>query len=169
MKTIQRPSISTLSREALGFALLQGSGNSTWPTANDALFIPFTIRRYALVQRMFSINNNVASGNLDLGIFTSDGTRIVSTGSTAQSGTSQKQFFPLFSPPRYLSPNQYYMAIAMNNTTGGIRRLNISIIRQQMAGMLKATSAFPLPASVVFTTVTATYIPLIGMDLVGTL
>lgn len=165
MRTIQRPSISTQSPEMLGCYFISTSGAATFPAANDALFLPFTITRSALVNRLFSMNGNVVSGNIDMGIYTLDGTRIVSKGSTAQAGVTAMQLFSI--SPTLLSPGQYYLAVALDNNTGTLRRFNITVIREQHFGMLKATSSFPLPESVTFATVTAQYIPNIGMDLVG--
>lgn len=165
MRTIQRPSICTYSPECLGKYFISGGSNATFPAANDAIFLPVLLQRPALVKRLFSANGNVAGNNIDMGIYTNDGARIVSIGSTAQSGTSTLQFFDI--TDTYLTPGYYYLAVAMNGTTGTLRRCNITVIRQQHFGMLKATSAFALPASVTFTTVTATYIPIIGMELLG--
>lgn len=167
MRTIQRPSISTQSPEALGYFFIASSGVAAFPASNDAIFVPFTIERPALVKRLFSVNGNVTSGNIDMGIYTSDGGRIVSIGSTAQAGTTTKQFFDI--TDTYLSPGQYYMAVAMNNTTGTLRRFNITVLRQQHFGVLKMATAFALPAAATFATVTAAYIPSIGMELVGIL
>lgn len=167
MKTIQKPSISTLSPEALGYKFIAASSAAVFPAANDALFVPVVLQRPVLVGRMFSANGNVASGNLDLGIYTLAGRRIVSKGSTAQAGITTLQFLDI--NETYLGPGWYYMAVAMDNGVGTLRRFNISIIRQQHFGVMKAVSAFPLPLSVTLITPTATYIPHIGMELVGLL
>lgn len=167
MNTIQKPSIATLSPEALGYKFIGASSAAAFPAANDALFVPVMLQRSILIRRMFSANGNVASGNLDLGIYTLDGKRIVSKGSTAQAGVTTLQFLDI--DKTHLGPGWYYMAVAMDNGTGTLRRFNISVIRQRHFGVMKAVSAFPLPLSVSLTTVTATYVPSIGMELVGLL
>lgn len=165
MKTIQRPSIYTQSPECLGYAFLSSSSNASFPAANDAIFLPFKLERPALIKRMFSVNGNVVSGNIDLGIYTRDGRRIVATGSTAQTKLTSMQFISITTT--FINPGLYYLAIAMDNNTGVIRRFNISIIRQQHFGVLRAASAFPLPSSVTFATVNSTVLPNIGMELLG--
>jgi hypothetical protein len=164
-----RPSIHTLSAESLGYGLILGSpANAAYPASNDAIFIPVTLYRPALVTRLFVANGNVTSGSMDMGIYTLDGSRIVSFGvMTTQTGTQVLQFFNI--TDTYLSPGKYYMAIVINNGTATLRRYNVSIIREQMYGVLKATSAAPLPASVTFATMTAAYIPSMGMELMGVL
>jgi hypothetical protein len=166
MITIQRPSIWTLSYEAIGPNFLSGPSSSatgTFPATNDALFVPIVLDRPALVTRMFTCNGNSAGNNVDVGIYTADGARIVSKGSTAQSGTTTLQFFDI--TDTYLSPGRYFMAVAADGTSATFRRFNPTIIRMQQFGILKATSAFPLPTSVTFTTPTAQYIPSMGLEL----
>lgn len=169
MFPFRRSVIATHSPQALGVgycAIAQaGAGNAAWPAANDALFIPLVLDRPVTVSRMFAANGNVAGNAIDLGIYTADGALIVSSGSAAQSGTITLQFLDV--TDTYLSPGQYYMAAAANGTTATMRRFSTSIIIQQMLGVLKATSSFPLPTSVTFATVTATYVPIIGVEIAG--
>lgn len=164
-----RPSICTSSAESLGGigAELGVSIQSAWPVANDALFVPFVLQRTIFVKRMYTVNGSVASGNVDVGIYSIDGKKMIAKGSTAQSGTAALQFYDI--TDQYITPGQYYMAVAMDNTTGRIGRFNISIIRQQVYGVFKMASAFPLPDTATFATVTNTIIPSIGMELFGVL
>jgi hypothetical protein len=53
----------------------------------------------------------------------------------------------------------------MDNTTGTLFRSNLSVQRLQGIGMAKTASAFALPSSVTFATVTAAFMPLIGAEL----
>lgn len=171
MNTLTRPCIATHSINALGIpfaALGQGSpSNAAWPAASDAIFIPFHIDRPMLARRMYMANGNVAGNTVDMGIFTKNGARIVSSGSAAQTGASALQFFDI--TDTWLSPDQYYMAAVINGTTGTTHRFNPSIILCQQLGVLKATSAYLLPASVTLATVTAAYVPIIGIEAANTL
>lgn len=163
-KLLIKPSIATHAFDALGWfnCGIGSAGNAAWPAANDALFIPFSIDKPIIVKRMYSMNGNVAGNNIDLGIYTMGGARIVSIGTTAQSGTSTVQFFDI--TDTYLSPGSYYMAVAASGTTATFRRFNPSIILLQQMGVMKATSSFVLPSSVTLTTVTAAYVPEIGLE-----
>lgn len=167
MRYVSRSSIWTLSPEMLGYTLGSGPGNGAWPAANDALFLPLNLSRPIHVKRLFALNGNVTGGNIDLGVYSADGGLITSIGSTAQSGASALQFFDITDV--FISPGLYYVAVAKNDTTGTLRRQTTTVIRNQMYGMLKMASAFPLPAVATFATVTATYVPLIGLDLGGVL
>ena len=160
-------SLHTFSDEAIGTAVVALTGGNTpaaavWPAANDALFIPFALAQSVLLKRLFVINGATASGNVDAGLYADDGTRIVSSGSTAQSGTSAPQFFDI--TDIIISPGRYYLAVAMDTTGGTLFRSNPSVIREQQIGMAKQASAFPLPATATFATVTALYLPCVGAE-----
>lgn len=145
-------------------ALSGGSAPSsaTFPASNDALFVPFTLKQSVLVKRLFAINGGAVSGNIDVGLYSEDGARVVSSGSTAQSGTSAPQFFDV--TDLVIGPGRYYFAVAMDNTTGTIFRANTPVARMQAMGCAKQATAFALPSSATFATVTATFIPLIGAE-----
>lgn len=141
--------------------------SAAFPASNDAIFIPVYLQNTVLIQRLFSINGATASGNIDVGIYSEDGARIVSSGSTAQAGTSSPQFYNITDVT--LGPGRYYLAVAMNNTTGTLFRASTGITKLQALGMAKQATAFALPDSATFATVTAAYFPLIGAEIVRVL
>lgn len=149
---------------ALG-AMVGGTTPSSgaFPASNDALLVPFYIHQSSLIKRLFAINGSSVSGNIDMGLYTQDGARITSIGSTAQAGTSTIQFFDIADIT--LGPGRYYLAVAMDNTTGTLFRANPSVARLQAVGMAKQATAFALPSSITFATVTALYLPLIGAEI----
>ena len=86
--------VSTYSAEAGGLSLMAMRTSFTnvsvaW-TANRLIFLPLLLPRPTLVDRFFWINSvNPAAGNTDVGVYTLDGlTKLVSCGSTANSGTA---------------------------------------------------------------------------------
>jgi len=138
-------------------------GSSAWPTSNKAIFIQFPVYYPVTVYKMFVENGTSVSGNIDVGIYDRGGARIVSKGSTAQSGTSAIQEFNI--TDTVLNPGLYYLAVAMDNTTGHLQRWGSnSVINRGMACM-EATSSFALPSSVTFAGITASYIPYIAAAL----
>lgn len=161
------PGINSFSGD-FGIAFGAIAGGSTpssgaFPAANDALLVPFCLNQSALIKRLFAINGGTASGNIDMGIYAESGAKIVSIGSTAQSGTTTVQFFDI--TDTFLGPGRYYIAVAMDNTTGTLFRANPSVARLQTLGMAKQATAFALPTSITFATVTALYLPLIGAEI----
>lgn len=163
--------ISTPSPDAIGVQMFSVGGGTpgsvAWPAANDAILIPISIRFPCIVHRMYAINGVTVSGNIDVGIYAEDGTLIVSSGSTAQAGTTAPQYFNI--TDTFLGPGNYYMGIAKDDTTGTLRRYSLVLEKLILCGVIKGTSSFPLPATFSFVTATATYVPHVGIDLVGTL
>jgi hypothetical protein len=139
-------------------------GSATFPAANRALLLPFRVVEASIVKQIYVVNGATASGNIDVGIYAPDGTRIISSGSTAQSGTSVMQVFNV--TDTLIDRGYYYMAVAMDNTTGTLLRNNISAQNAKYQGFAAMESAFPLPATVTPAT-SPGYLPVMGVDLQG--
>jgi hypothetical protein len=164
--------ICSMSHECVGIETSaysggSGPGSATFPASNDAIFVPLYLSQATLVKRLFSSNGSAVSGNIDVGIYTENGARITSSGSTAQSGTSTLQFFDI--TDIVLGPGRYYLAVAMDNTTGTLFRVNPTLLHVIKTGVVKQASAFALPASATLVTATASYIPMIGIEIVRAL
>lgn len=126
-----------------------GAFNSaTFASANRAHFQPFRVTVPCIIKQLFVANGATASGNIDLGVYAPDGTRLVSTGSTAQSGTNDLQVFDV--TDTLIGRGYYYIAVAMDNTTGTLIRNNFSSQTARYQGFAKQDTAFPLPASATF-------------------
>ena len=144
--------ITPFSLESLGSASvadgisIDAGVSSAWPSNNYAIFYPFSLSRRITVQSLFCMNGATAAGNIDMGIYTMDGTRIVSAGSTAQSGTNAIQALTI--TPTQLSPGFYYLAIAASSTSTTIFGHSVySNIYERFMGTAGMASAFPLPAT----------------------
>jgi hypothetical protein len=150
--------ISPWSLESLGSAAHAQTSNMTnavssaWPSANLALFFPFYITHRITVQQLFMLNGATAAGNVDMGLYTLDGTRIISVGSTAQSGTNAIQAFSITSTQ--LSAGTYYLAVAASSVSTTIfSRTVFNSSYSSTFGMAQMTSAFPLPATATLATI----------------
>ena len=127
-----------------------------YPTANVAQFYPIIVRA-PFTARSFTWRNGAAvSGNVDMGIYTSTGTRLVSTGSTAQSGTSVLQTATCTAT--LIQPGDYYLGFACDNTTSTFGRVAIGAIPTRSQGIVQMAAAFPLPASATFAVSALNYI-----------
>ncbi len=132
---------------------LAGASSAAWPIANTARFFPVIVTEPFLATQMFVFNGTAVSGNVDVGIYTSEGKLIVSMGTTAQSGTSAIQTFNI--TDTLLNPDLYYIALALSNTTGTFLQHTFGDSQQtREIGVLQMASAFPLPASATFATST---------------
>lgn len=161
--TVNPFSIESIGSKIYGF----GGGNITnnsaavMPAANRAIFYPFSISRGVVVAQLWIHNGLAAAGNFDIGIYDAAGTRIVSSGSTAQVGTSTVQAVNITDTP--LGPGLFYMGVSMDGTTGQVIDYVIgNVIFAQLCGMAQMASAFPLPATAVFAAVTSDFVPLVG-------
>lgn len=165
MSTVNYPVIMSMSPCASGDVAMAGiyptCGNNAWPAANRALFVPFVIHEPFVVQKMAVYNATTAAGNVDIGIYTEDGTLLVSSGSTAMAGTSTQQTFSI---SKTLAPGRYYMAIAFSSTSAILRASTTSLASTQLSGVLQMASAFPLPATATFAVAASAYIPAFGLS-----
>ncbi len=139
-----------------------GTTGSTWPTANKAVFIPFRLAQPVLVTKLFTWNGAAVSGNLDIGIYDASGTKLVSSGSTAQSGTNALQVIDV--TDTWIGPGQFYFALVLDNATGTIVRNNLGgAIFSQMNGLAEMTSAFPLPATATLAATSVSLLHVVGL------
>jgi len=158
--------MTTQSMFSVGGAVLANGGacsSAAWPTTNRAYFFPFvltTTRTYVLA---IWANGATVSGNVDLGIYDTDGTRKTSTGSQAQSGTSVNQKFTLASALT-LAPGRYFMAMSVDNTTATVIRATCSAPSGRVCGSQMMDSAFVLPATATFARYAGSHIPLFGFS-----
>lgn len=148
--------INTNSLEFVGLAGRTIANNSstassTW-TANLAIYMPFAIPWPYPVRRVFWFNGSTASSNCDIGIYTVDGTRIWSSGSTGQSGASVLQYVTP-ATEILLSPGQFYLAFACSGTTNRVtaQAIGTAAIGRSL-GLLEQGSALPLPSTATFAT-----------------
>lgn len=142
-----------------------GSTNSTaWPTISLAMYVPFLMRVGATFLRAFSLNGT-PSGNIDIGVYNENGTRLWSAGTTAMAGTGAPQTFTI-SPALYLPRGRYFLGLAIDNTTATIGRWTGTAGvggMQKFLGVAQQASAFPLPATATFAAAVNNYIPMVGL------
>lgn len=125
---------------------------STTLGANNAVYVPFALTATKTAYKMFCLNGATATGNVDLGIYSSAGTRLVSIGATAQSGTDTTQIFDIADTS--LAAGQYYMAISFSST-GTIYAQTISAVPSEFYNIRRQGTAHPLPATATFAAVAA--------------
>lgn len=161
------PVITPWSFESLGYITgrLGASGSinvvssAVYPTASKAFYIPFVIVEKPFTVARIGVGNGTAvSGNIDAGVYDSQGNRLVSSGSTAQSGTSAVQWLDVTDTT--LNPGLYYMALSVDNTTATVlRSAGLNQTEQRILGCFVETSAFALPATATFAVSDAAYLP----------
>lgn len=155
--------VTVMTDELASVGLITSSAdtNTAWPTANKALYIPIRITHPCVALRMLVLNGATASGNMDVGIYDYAGTRLVSSGSTAQSGTSAFQDFDI--TDTLLGPGIFYLALALDNTTGTIGMHTVFPRYLRAAGVQEQGTAFALPATATFATASVQVLPRMGL------
>lgn len=134
---------------------------AAWPVANTAFFVPVMLN-HLLITQFFVQNGSAVSGNIDVGLYTMDGTRIVSSGSTAHAGGSTNQLFNI--TDTLVGPGMFYLALALDNITGAINRGPMpTSVPPGVLGICEMASAFPLPAVATLATTANNYIPGFGL------
>lgn len=145
----------------MGGAALSGTAGAVYPAADLAIYVPFSLSRSVTVAQLFWVNGGTASGNVDAGIYSADGTRLTSTGSTAQAGTNAPQSVNI--TDIQIGAGLFFIAIAMNNGTGTLFRATFAQLGLAITtGMYQQATAFPLPANATFANPTFDYIPAFG-------
>lgn len=141
--------ISTASPFCLGteLAAVEGSPVSSQTYAgNGALYAyPFRLNVSVTIVEMFCVNGAAVSGNLELAILNADGSIVVQTGSTAQSGTNSIQVIDITDTT--LSAGQYFLAISVDNTTATFQAWSLTVDGVCRAlGVQTDASGFPISA-----------------------
>lgn len=172
------PSLSPWHVESLGGGLvpigtlpLNSITGAAWPAASLALYVPFNIPRLTSFDRMYTHNGATAADSVDVGIYSLDGTRLTSKGLTAQAGTATLQFFT-FASAILLPAGRYYMALALNGTTGTFLRGAFAAVQLGSLGVYQqdlAGESVPgtLPATATFAAMAQAYLPNFGLAQTG--
>lgn len=164
--------LSTLTLGGLGVPLraIAATLNASiaWPVANLAIYEPSIIYQPLTIVKMSILNGTAVSGNVDIGIYDAGGAKLVTAGSTAQAGTSAIQTFDI--TDTLLRPGLYYMALALDNTTGTVEGVSgLTAIDAEILGVMQQASAFAMPSPATFAAFAQTLLPFIAMHTQGTI
>lgn len=162
-------SVTTFSKECCGpslASLVRDMGylaGGTYPVANLIIYFPFRISNPCIFTKLWWYNGASASAsyNIDMGIFSEDGTRIISTSSTAQSGSNLMQSVDI--TDTLLDIGTYYFGFVCDTTSANFMRCTLATgFLCPVTGILEQASTFPLPANATFASATNNYFPFIG-------
>ena len=169
VKEISPVMISTVSRLSLGRNA--AAWNEAAPVsgalgaANNAFFFPFSIPSPITVAKLFMYNGATVAGTIDMGIYTDDFTRIVSSGAITQAGVSTLQEFDVTDTP--LDKGRYYLAFAQSlGTALFFQTAQVNNPENKLFGVMMQFNASPLPAVAVPVALGATVwgVPIIGLS-----
>lgn len=145
---------------SLGPIIRQGTVSTVtgpaWPLANDAIYVPFRVPVTVTVYKMGMGAGGTAGGNFDLGIYRADGTKLVSSGSTARVANSE---VIVDVTNTTLQPGLYYLAMSADGTNSYIGYSCVHLVQAQGMGIKRQGTAFTLPATATFAAATSVVIP----------
>ncbi len=133
-------------------------------TANLAVYVPLLLARPVIVSQFFWRNGTVVGGNTDVGIYNADGsTKLTSTGSTANSGTSAIQVVDI-SNVTLPANARLWLALSSDSGTQTYFRNTASVSAQDFAGVKQQASAWSsgLPTTATFAAPTVAHLPWFG-------
>lgn len=157
--------------DSMGLYISAGSthlgdlASAVWPEANRAYLYPIKLGDITTLTQAWTANGAAVSGNIDIGLYDVAGTRIMSTGTTVQAGTSTLQIIDHADVT--VPAGHYYLALAASSATAQFLRGVGLASTQNFAGVITMATAFALPATITPTIAGGgNYTPLFGF-LVG--
>ena len=100
---------------------------------------------------------------MDAGVYDEAGSLVVSTGTTTQTTVSVLQAVDVTNTP--IGPGIYYVALALDNTTGQIQGNALSAPVARALGAQEMDSAFVLPSTATFATMATALLPAVAARL----
>ena len=150
--------------ESAGMTSSLMNNATAWPSANRAIFCPFYVKQVITIYQM-AIEVTTQSGNLDIGIYKTDGTRLVSKGSTAVAAAGVQA---VDITDTTLTPGIYFAALNIDNTTAAVRAAAGSTVIAVMSGVRQqAVGAVTLPASATLAVASSSTWPYIALFTTG--
>ncbi len=145
----------------LGLASVGSVASAVYPSANLAIYVPFSVVTPLPIAQIFWYNGATASGNVDAGIYDSRRKKIISTGSTVQAGVNALQVVNV--TDTWIGSGLYFLAIAMDNVTGTLfSGAAAGAFWHGIVGIYQQATAFTLPATATFATPASDYLPFFG-------
>lgn len=146
---------------AVSYALSPSIASAAWPAANRAFACPLYLDFDYPMQRMWWVNGSTAAGNVDIGIYDARNNLLLSSGATAQAGTSAFQYV---TKQALLRRGAYWLALSLSSTSGTLQRSNtLSTAVLRLSGYAQMASAHPLPATLVPAAMASTFFPCFGI------
>lgn len=162
--------LSTMTRALEQVCLYAGStgASAVHPVAASAYFYPVYVDQPRTYVKAWWVNGATAAGNVDVGIYTMAGTRVVACTAVAQSGVSTIQVATTFTTTT-LTPGPYMIALSASLGTATFWRSGgASSPLLRSAGAMQMATAHPLPSTATYAAIASGYLPLFGFSELAT-
>lgn len=120
------------------------------PGANRAVFIPFTLDQPTTFVKMAIFGTTAGNaGNVDVGVYTEDGTRLWSSGSTTMltDADSVQEFSINSGAGIRLGPGRFRLAVVFSSGSAQVYGTFTDSNSVRLHGLANDDSMFPLPAA----------------------
>lgn len=121
------------------------NGNGAWPTANRAFVVQMIIESPMTITQMAVGNAATVAGNLSVGIYDQQFSRLVTSGAVAMAGATAVQVFDITDTA--LNPGVYYFAMSSDSTTATFNRAQVNGNFLRCGGVGYMETAHPLPTT----------------------
>jgi hypothetical protein len=132
--------------------------------ANRAIYIPVQLNASITAYQMAWLNGGVVAGTIDVGIYNSAGTLLVSSTPQTQTTINVVQAFNVTDTP--LTPDTYYLGLAVSSATAQFRSYSAStssILRSHGIAIQDGLTSGTLPATATFATNVITGVPVLAV------
>jgi hypothetical protein len=144
------------------------AGTSAWVSStlnpNEAYYVPIFLPRSYNLKAMWMLNGAGVAQNIDIGIYSVDGVRLWSLGTTAQGAANTLVIYTL-ATPILLPPGTYYLAIVGSSGSGTFfhRAAFGRAGMLRLSGVMNQATALPLPATATWSAFIRAKLPVFGI------
>jgi hypothetical protein len=138
-------------------------GGAVWPSANLIIYVPVAVRTWVIAKKLWFASDTVGTGNIDIGIYSRAGSRLVNSGTIAHGTANDEKTVDITDTT--LKPDLYYIALQGSNGTDTYTRSAPGLPVPAASGVRsEAAGGFGLPASATWTVPnTLNFSPIVGI------
>jgi hypothetical protein len=154
--------------EAGGYDLRPVINATAWAsaaigTANLAIYVPFVIESEATFVKAFWLNGATAAGNVDVALYSNEGSKIVGLATPVAQGTINVLQEADITDTT-VGPGRYYIALSTSLSTATFFAKAPTVVGALASfGYAQQTSAHALPATATMALSTTQFIPMFGL------
>lgn len=153
---VRSHNIDTMTHGPAPGHIQMGPTAQSYPGANLAIYVPVRVQVTAVVKKLWISVGLTATGNVDCGLYSAGGTRLVSIGSTAKNVTSTEQVYDVTDTT--IGAGLYYLAMSCDGTESFYADIDaapldagMGLLSEQLANVtLPATATWSVPQTLAF-------------------
>lgn len=137
--------------------------STPWPTANRALFLPFSLDTPGVIPSLAIANGSTIAGHVDAGVYNNELQRLASARGVKQFGNNSTQ--QLSFTQIDLTTGAYWLALVFDNAASTLLAMTgLASAAAEQIGLFEVPNAYPLPATVTPSAPTMAILPLLSTE-----